>query len=384
MNDKKTICFISKYATWQDYRNEVLTCLGRRFSADVEMLTTGKLKPYLHDNDIVKYKFFRSWVPLAAEKLGFFPGAVWHIFKNRPHVVLCQNDTRQFTEYLAFLICKILHIRFVWWTHSHMPSVLYRSYLRKWLRQKYALHFLKKADAVITYCEIGRNYLLENGLDKRNIYCAPNTLDTDKLLTQAEEIRRNFTRRQLVEKLNLPESAHYLLYMGRLTARKNIDQAIRLAGKLNEDQSTRYHIIIIGDGPFRQELENYAQKKAAGCVTFTGAIFEDKRKALYFSIADLFVIPGAVGLAIIYAFAFRLPVLTTNVPHHGPEIIYLKNGKNGFICDRENIGQMAAHATELLQNPEQREKMAACAERTLRQKADIQMMTAQMAKALSL
>ena len=144
MKRVKTICFLSKYATWQDYRNEVLTCLGQRYHASVEMLTTGELQPYLQDNQIVKYKIFRSWLPLSLEKYGFFPGAVWHIIKTKPYAVLCQNDTRQFTEYLAFFICKLCRIRFVWWTHAHMPSVVYHLKIRKWIRKNYALFFFKR------------------------------------------------------------------------------------------------------------------------------------------------------------------------------------------------------------------------------------------------
>ncbi|KAA3616253.1 MAG: glycosyltransferase family 1 protein [Calditrichaeota bacterium] len=379
---KKHVFFISKYGAWQDYRNEVLSFLGRKFSVDIEILTTGSLKPYLHENEVVKYKLFRSWIPLSAEKWGFFPSAVRYIFKKRPYAVLCQNDTRQFTEYLAFVACKLLGIRFVWWTHAHMPSVVYNSNFKKWVRQQYALFFLKKGDAVITYCSVGKKFLLENGLDSKHVFCAPNTLDTEKLSTLAAKYRGQ--KNEILNRLKIPADKKILLYMGRLTQRKNVETAISLVSELNRKSADSCHLIVIGDGENRLSLEELASEIAPGAVTFTGAVFDDELKAHYFTIADLFVIPGAVGLAIIHAFCFGLPVLTTNVKHHGPEIIYLEDGKNGFITNEGDTEALVAKTAELIGDEEKLQQMAKHAQKTVIDKANIQLMTAKMAEALAL
>jgi glycosyltransferase involved in cell wall biosynthesis len=49
--------------------------------------------------------------------------------------------------------------------------------------------------------------------------------------------------------------------------------------------------------------------------------------------SELFLMPGLVGLAIVDAFAARLPVVTTSIPIHSPEIEYLQPGENGSLCD---------------------------------------------------
>jgi hypothetical protein len=41
--------------------------------------------------------------------------------------------------------------------------------------------------------------------------------------------------------------------------------------------------------------------------------------------------PGAVGLAILDSFAMQIPIITTDMPFHGPEIEYLKNEYNGVM-----------------------------------------------------
>jgi hypothetical protein len=49
-------------------------------------------------------------------------------------------------------------------------------------------------------------------------------------------------------------------------------------------------------------------------------------------LGDVFLLPGAVGLAILDAFVASLPLITTDNPHHGPEIEYLTPGKNGLVA----------------------------------------------------
>ena len=47
--------------------------------------------------------------------------------------------------------------------------------------------------------------------------------------------------------------------------------------------------------------------------------------------ADVFLMPGLVGLAILDCFAMQTPIITTNYQFHSPEIEYLENGINGLI-----------------------------------------------------
>jgi len=44
------------------------------------------------------------------------------------------------------------------------------------------------------------------------------------------------------------------------------------------------------------------------------------------------LMPGAVGLGIVDSFAMLTPLITADLPYHGPEIAYLENGANGLIA----------------------------------------------------
>jgi glycosyltransferase involved in cell wall biosynthesis len=90
-------------------------------------------------------------------------------------------------------------------------------------------------------------------------------------------------------------------------------------------------------------------------VRFLGEVVDPKRTAAYFSLADLMVIPGVVGLAIVHGFAFGLPLITTDSPGHGPELDYLSTD-NGAMT-RIDISQYAEAIGALLSSPKRLESM---------------------------
>ena len=59
--------------------------------------------------------------------------------------------------------------------------------------------------------------------------------------------------------------------------------------------------------------------------------------------------PGAVGLSIVDAFYCGLPVVTEE-GEESPEIMYLKDGVNGFIVPNGDIQQLAAKLQLLLED----------------------------------
>jgi glycosyltransferase involved in cell wall biosynthesis len=57
--------------------------------------------------------------------------------------------------------------------------------------------------------------------------------------------------------------------------------------------------------------------------------------------------PGLVGLAILDAFTASLPMATTDVPIHSPEIEYLEGGRNGLVTEH-NVEAYAQAMVSLL------------------------------------
>ena len=76
-------------------------------------------------------------------------------------------------------------------------------------------------------------------------------------------------------------------------------------------------------------------------IKFVGSNF-GKYIYKYFLKADILVIPGAVGLSIVHAFSYGLPIITSdNMKIHGPEIELLTVGDNGDLFESENANSLA-------------------------------------------
>jgi glycosyltransferase involved in cell wall biosynthesis len=58
-----------------------------------------------------------------------------------------------------------------------------------------------------------------------------------------------------------------------------------------------------------------------------------QEKAELIAISDAFLMPGRVGLVVLDAFAGALPLLSTRLAIHGPELDYLVEDSNGLLCE---------------------------------------------------
>jgi len=148
-----------------------------------------------------------------------------------------------------------------------------------------------------------------------------------------------------------------IIYSGRITRRKRIPDLISAFEYMGEQNAG---LILIGpdeDNIMRQqELKNPR-------IYYLGSIYGREVLGLLAS-ADVSCIPGAVGLGIVDAMYCGLPVVTEDVPH-GPEIMYLKEGINGFIVPKGDIVSMAQKLALLLKDDDLRKKMGEMARKEI-------------------
>ncbi len=339
----KKLLFISKDSNWQLYRNEVLTKFASEYDIEIEILTTGTLKTHLKDNSRLHYKIFSNFFKQTS-KCSFFPGAIRHILKNKPNAVLALNNTTQLTEYLALFICKLIGIKFVWWTHGFNHHQLKNRFFQN-IKKKYALSFLSKGDSIITFSPAGKEYLVKNNIRAAKVFTASNTLDTDKLQKLKKALSVDFNKERFLRSKfpGYKESADsiILLFSGRLNINKKVDNAIKTVKLLN-DRGVLARLLIVGDGKEKEALVSLtAALNLQDKIHFAGSVFGDELVTPYFLASDLFIMPGYIGLAIVHAFAFDLPVITEDIKIHSPEIQYLKPGVNGCFVKENNTNDMA-------------------------------------------
>ena len=76
--------------------------------------------------------------------------------------------------------------------------------------------------------------------------------------------------------------------------------------------------------------------------------------------ADVCCLPGHLGLSIVDAFFCGLPIVTERV-FHAPEIMYLKEGINGYIVPPDDIEELANRLRLLLTDEKKRKQFSAAA-----------------------
>lgn len=112
----------------------------------------------------------------------------------------------------------------------------------------------------------------------------------------------------LREELDLPRDKKVLLYVGRLSAEKNIEMLLAAFEALHARHPNTYHLVIVGDGPLRRILP--ATRHKTGALTWRSYIQDNAKLARYYHAADLFIHPGVCetfGLVVLEAQACGLP-----------------------------------------------------------------------------
>lgn len=130
-----------------------------------------------------------------------------------------------------------------------------------------------------------------------------------------------------------------VLFVGRLAEKKGVAYLISAMKQIDA------LLVIVGDGPLREALEDQA-KELGGSAVFLGAKTHEELRTIYAS-ADLFVAPSVtaadgdqegLGLVMLEAMASGLPVVASD---SGGISQVIKNGVNGLLCEEKNVKQLA-------------------------------------------
>ncbi len=205
---------------------------------------------------------------------------------------------------------------------------------------------LKRADSVRVVSERVKKKVLKLGVSDERIYKIPVFINTENFTSKS-----TLTVREKFSNFN-----DIVLFVGRLSDEKNVNCLLQAADLVLE-QFPDTLFLIVGDGPERKNLENFATElEIEKNVIFEGAI-EHKKIPLYYNSCDMFVLPSkreGRSIAIVEALACGKPVISTNIS--GAEDVIL-NGENGFIVSIDDSQAMADRISSLVADPQRRDRM---------------------------
>lgn len=142
--------------------------------------------------------------------------------------------------------------------------------------------------------------------------------------------------------------APLLLYVGRLSAEKEIEQIKPIL-----EQIPQARLALVGNGPHREALE----KHFAGTPTHFVGYLRGERLAAAFASADVFVFPSrteTLGLVLLEAMAAGCPVVAANSGGI-PDIV--TDGVNGFLFDPMDAQGAITACQRLFDSPGDRETL---------------------------
>jgi len=221
-------------------------------------------------------------------------------------------------------------------------------------KKYWLLKILNQAKAIIVNSKFTQNEVLKLGISLNKIvivYPCPNIKPENLILAE---------RQALKAELEL-HGKKVLLSVGRIVPRKGFDKVIESLPEVIE-RVPNLQYLIVGNGKFKDELENLALKlKVLDHLTICEDI-PDTNLPSYYDIADVFIMPArqigsdVEGFGIVYLEAnfFGKPVIAGKSGGACEAVI---DGETGILVDPENVSDIAKTIIHLMNNQEYARKL---------------------------
>lgn len=206
------------------------------------------------------------------------------------------------------------------------------------LRRLQSSVLLRRAQKVVVLWSGAADALRRNGIPSRDIQVIPNGVPADRF-PAVDELARKEARRQL----QLEADARIVLYLGALSPEKDVGLAIEALAALPEVQ-----LVIAGDGPERQRLEQLAAAVVPGRVRFLRSI-DDPASAL--AATDVLALPSrteGIPAVLIEAGLSQVPVVATDVGGVREVVV---SGETGLLVPSGDVRAFGAAIGEVLAAP---------------------------------
>ncbi len=278
-------------------------------------------------NELIKRNYDLTVVSVSNKKEDFnikldFKSIVLSFKKYGPFVKLNNPSTIKDSDYDIIIVDPNLRMldyyffyrskywkKLIGWGHhkGRTTGNKFAEWFRFW--------FFKKFHALVFYESQTRDEYIEHGFNPERLFVANNTQYVN------------------VETVNLAEKRCYFTYVGRIQERKQVDMAIEAFAILKtkiKDESLKF--LVVGGGNVTRlkqiAIDNHLERD----VIFVGEEHNERKLGEYFNHSYAYVSPGHVGLGVLHALAFGVPVITCKDRKHSLEIVNCKP-ENSFLVD---------------------------------------------------
>lgn len=325
--------------------NVCIYTISKKSKKELNKLTGDKIKVFtIPSVSALIYKGERIAIPMGL--------SIKEMRKFKPDIIHTHTPFSMGKE--AILCAKKLNIPLVGTHHTFYDYYLKHIYLDyDWTKKfswNYTVKYYNHCKTVISPTQSLADSLKLNNLLK-NIEIVPNPVDIEKFFP----VKNREEKEKLKSSFKIKGKS--LVYMGRVSYEKSIDQVIKSVAIIAKEVKD-IKLLIIGDGPERKNLIKLTEDLGLqNNVIFTGFIYgDDLIKAL--QVSDIFLLGSKsenMPLAVLEAMATGLPILS--VSSLGMVEI-VKDGQNGFLLPPDNPIEMAKATLKLLNDPKKLENFS--------------------------
>jgi len=281
-----------------------------------------------------------------------FPKYKSAIERTAPAIVMLFLHIKDFVVWPLLAWLKLRRIKVIYWNHGinlETPN--------NFLKKSIYRIFHSTADAIVLYSRNEQKHIARKHWSK--LFVANNTIDFNSI-PDIKESKEDLRRRWNVTFDKI------VLFVGRITRIKRLDDLIKAASSLDDGIG----VVIVGGGLTDSQEKEIRQRSN---VMYLGEIYDATEINGIFKMSDIFCIPGKNGLGINQAFYWGLPLVAEDVLH-SPEIVYLQDGKSGFLVKQGSDADLAEKINLLLNSPDMYESFSHTARQTILETADIDLM----------
>jgi len=322
----------------------------RRYGFDLTVVSDGIEAGNPHAVD-----FQYTEMPLSVFSIALF------IYRRQIEVIIDYMELRHSYLFPTYLIVKgIMRRKIVYWgqgcdladTDAVIKNLAYR-------------FELGMCDAIILYAEHLKKYV--SSQFHKKLFVANNTL-----YLSYRGLPTGVKKEDILQKYGITTRKN-IICVGRIQKRKRLERLLKAFVYMNRPD---IGLILVGPDPDRI-LDEFVGRN----IFKLGSLYGDEKFDILSS-ADIYCLPGAVGLSIIDAFHCGLPFVTEE-GDESAEIMYLKDEVNGFITPRDKMPEMAQKLLLLIDNNELRRRFSEAAKREIADNGNIDNLCAGFRDALT-
>lgn len=322
--------------------------------ADVDFLFHSRGQEWYHGAVIkpLSGDFRHEYLPAIELPFGLraTPALFERLARGRYDAIIMSIDGRVLVP-LTLAYARTLGTKFVLWTGLWSDAVARLQWLTAPLRQR----VYERADAVATYGDHVKRYLVSKGIAAEKIFPAYHAMNNEAFRTPLRDIDQARWRAEL----GLAPGP-LVLFVGRLQSEKGAEVLLDAVARLGESKP---QLLLVGAGPLEGALRERARGLGVQAVFCTRSIPNREMPCVY-ALADVLAVPSVTTKAIREPWGFVVPeamnqavpvIASTAVGSAASDLI--RHEREGLIVPEGDPAALAGAIRRLLADPVERRRL---------------------------